>query len=412
MSVRTVGALEGLRVIDMTRVIAGPYATQTLGDFGAEVIKIERPSEGDDVRRIGPPWMNGADGAPEVGRSTYYQAVNRNKLSLSLNYADPEGGELLRRLIAGADVLVENYRPGTLARHGLGPEAMLALNPRLIYCSVSGFGQDGPYAGRSGYDYLAQAMAGAMSVTGHPDGHPGAGPMRVGVPLADTLAGLQASVGILAALAHRNATGKGQHVDVSLFEAQLAASMNAGSAWLNAAQDLGRTGNDHPSAAPYGVYPVDDGFILIATFNDREFGRLAKALGHPEWGEDPRFARNGDRVANRTALKSAVTEALKGRNRAEWVEVLNAGTVSCGPINTFADLERDPHVAARGDIVTLDHPRHGPVRAFANPVRLSESPASYRRAPPDVGQDTDAVLGRLLDLTPEQIATLRARGIL
>lgn len=239
------GALSGLRVIDMTRVIAGPYATQTLGDFGAEVIKIERPGEGDDVRRIGPPWMPGADGRPEVGRSTYYQAVNRNKKSISVNYAEPEGCALLQQLIADADVLVENYRPGTLTRHGLGPVEMLALNPRLIYCSVSGFGQDGPYAGRSGYDYLAQAMAGAMSVTGHPDGQPGAGPMRVGVPLADTLAGLQATIGILAALAHRHATGEGQHVDVSLFEAQLAATMNAGSAWLNAGQDLGQIGRAH-----------------------------------------------------------------------------------------------------------------------------------------------------------------------
>lgn len=405
------GALAGIRVIDMTRVIAGPYATQTLGDFGAEVIKVERPGEGDDVRRIGPPWMTGADGKPEVGRSTYYQAVNRNKKSISVNYAEPEGRALLHQLIADADVLVENYRPGTLARHGLGPVEMLALNPRLIYCSVSGFGQDGPYAGRSGYDYLAQAMAGAMSVTGHPDGQPGAGPMRVGVPLADTLAGLQATIGILAALAHRHATGEGQHVEVSLFEAQLAATMNAGSAWLNAGQDLGRTGNDHPSAAPYGVFAVDDGFILIATFNDREFGRLAKVLGRPDWADDPRFARNGDRVANRAALKAEVSAALKGRTRAEWVEILNAGTVSCGPINTLADLEADPHVQARGDIVTMQHPRHGAVRALANPVRLAASPVSYRSAPPDVGQDTEAVLGTLLALSPEQIAGLRDRGI-
>ena len=273
------GALDGIRVVDMTRVIAGPMGTQTFGDLGAEVIKIERPGEGDDVRRVGPPWMAGREGE----LSTYFMGANRNKKSVTIDFASEKGGKMLQDMIAGADVFLENFRPGTLAKYGLGYDELKALNPGLIYCSISGFGQTGEYASRSGYDYLAQAMSGAMTVTGIQDGEPGAGPLRVGLPMADIFAGMQSSIAVLAALQHRNNTGEGQYLDVSLLDAQFAAMINPASAWLNAGVEIPRTGNDHPSAAPYGIFPVDDGYILIATFNDREFTRLAAALGHPEW---------------------------------------------------------------------------------------------------------------------------------
>ncbi len=405
------GALAGVRVIDMTRVIAGPMATQTLGDLGADVIKIERPGEGDDVRRVGPPWMPDSSGA-ETGESTYFRAVNRNKRSVTVNFTEAEGADLIRRMVMVSDVLVENFRPGTLTKYGLGPEDLLKLNPRLIYCSISGFGQDGPYSGRSGYDYLAQAMAGAMNVTGQADGKPGAEPTRVGIPMADIFAGNQATIAILAALVHRAVSGEGQAIDVSLFDAQFAAMLNPSSAWLNAGVEIGRTGNDHPSAAPYGVYPVDDGHILIATFNDREFIRLAAALGHPEWSSGEEYSRNGARVANREKLRADVTEALKGKTKQQWVELLNAATVSCGPINTIRDLETDPHVIARGMIRQIEHPTHGPIRFAASPFRMSATPVSYRVAPPDVGEQTDEVLADLLDLDTAATSALRRRGII
>ncbi|WP_043113437.1 CaiB/BaiF CoA transferase family protein [Solimonas soli] len=405
------GALDGIRVLDMTRVIAGPYAGQILGDLGAEVIKIERQGEGDDCRRVGPPWMKDQSGA-DTGESTYAQSVNRNKRSITVDYAKPEGAQLLRELALKADVLLENYRPHTLDKYGLGYEDLRQINPRLIYCSISGFGQTGPYSTRSGYDYLVQAMAGVMSVTGPRDGEPGAGPMRVGVPISDICAGLYAAIGVLAALNRRHVSGLGQHIDVSLFEAQLGAMLNTFSAWFNAGTHLGRTGNDHPSAAPYGVYEVEDGYILIATFNDREFARLARLLGHAEWAEDPRFAKNGARVANRALLKSLVAEALRGRTKAEWVKLLNEGTVSCGPINDMAAVEQDPQVQARGIVVELQHPVMGKVRTAASPMRFSESPVTYRMAPPLVGEHTDAVLEEWLGLGAERLQQLRAANVI
>ncbi|HEY6868861.1 MAG TPA: CaiB/BaiF CoA-transferase family protein [Novosphingobium sp.] len=404
------GPLAGLKVIDMTRVIAGPFGGQILGDLGADVIKIERRGEGDDCRRVGPPWIR--EPSDEVpGESTYFQAVNRNKRSFSVDFGKREGQDLLRRIAADADILVENYRTGTLARYGLGYEDLRAINPRLIYCSITGFGQSGPYGGRSGYDFLVQGMAGLMSVTGLPDGEPGGGPMRVGIPVADIFAGLNAVIAILAALEHRHKSGEGQHLDISLFDSQAAALLNAASSWLNAGTDLGRTGNDHPSAAPYGVYEVDDGHIIIATFNDREFGRLANVLGHPEWITDPRFARNGDRVANRPALKAAVRDALKGKTRAEWVEILNAATVSAGPINGIEDMARDEHAVARELFFAMDSAEFGQVRMVASPYRFSASPVNYRIAPPALGEHTEQVL-REAGLTAEECAALRAEGVI
>lgn len=403
------GPLSGVRVLDMTRVVAGPYAGQILGDLGAEVVKVERLGEGDDSRRVGPPWMpdeNGNDSA----ESTYFQSVNRNKYSVAVDFANPEGAELIRNLAAQSDVVLENYRTGTLARYGLGYDDLRQVNSGLIYLSLTGFGQSGPYSNRSGYDYLVQAMAGLMSVTGHRDSEPGAGPMRVGVPIADICAGLYAAIAALAALNHRHVTGQGQQIDVSLFDSQLAAMLNTFSAWFNGGVALGRTGNDHPSAAPYGVFEVDDGYILIATFNDREFVRLAGVLGHPEWAEDQRFATMGARVANREELKALVTGALRGNTKAEWVRIMNEGTVSCGSINEMADLEQDPQVQARGLVVEQQHPVNGRVRSAASPMRFSESPVAYRMAPPLIGEHTDLVLRDWLGYDQQRLDELRERG--
>lgn len=396
-------ALGGVRVLDLTRVVAGPLAAQSLGDLGAEVIKVERRGEGDDVRRVGPPWMPRAEGE----ESTYFQSVNRNKRSIAIDFATPEGAETLRRLAAVSDVLIENYRPGTLDRYGVGYEALRRINPRLVYCAVSGFGQAGPYAGRSGYDYLIQGMGGAMSVTGAPDGEPGATPTRVGIPLVDIFAGMNATIGVLAALRRRETTGEGQFVDISLFDSQVSGLLNGASAWLNGGVTLGRTGNDHPSAAPYGVYEARDGHVIIATFNDREFIRLADALGRPEWKADPRFSTNGARVVHRTQIKAAVAEVIRTEERAHWVEVLNAARVSCGPINDMSDIERDPHVEVREMIVRQTHPRLGEVRTIASPLRLSESPPTYRRPPPLMGEHTDEVLRDVLGLDDAALETLR-----
>jgi len=398
-------ALAGIKVLDLTRIIAGPLATQILGDLGADVVKVERPGEGDDVRRTGPPWASATQGSADP-LSTYFLAANRNKRSITLDYTNAEGAQLLRRLALEADVLIENFRPGTLAGHGLGHESLQATNPRLIYCAVSGFGQTGPYAGRSGYDYLVQAMSGMMTVNGVEGGEP----TRVGIPIADICAGHYAAMGVLAALTQRSATGRGQFIDISLYDAQIAILLNAFSGWFNGGTALGRTGNDHPSAVPYGVYDVDDGQILIATFTNREFERLAAALGHAEWSRDSRFAASGARVANRAALRDLMTEALRGGTRTEWVERLNAATVSCGPINQIADLADDPQVKARGAIVDMDHETLGVVRTAASPLRLSDAPPVYRRPPPTLGEHTEEVLAEWLGLDAPGVARLREEG--
>jgi crotonobetainyl-CoA:carnitine CoA-transferase CaiB-like acyl-CoA transferase len=403
------GPLSGLKVIDMTRVIAGPLCGQILGDLGADVVKIERPVEGDDSRRVAPPWFREPTG-DSPGESTYFQAVNRNKRSLGVNLASAQGQDIVRRLAAEADILIENYRTGTLARYGLGYEDLREINPRLIYCSITGFGQTGPYSGRSGYDFLVQGMGGLMAVTGLADGEPGAGPMRIGIPVVDSFAGMNAAIGVLAALESRSRTGQGQRVDISLFESAVASLLNAASSWLNAGVNLGRTGNDHPSAAPYGVFEASDGYMIIATFNDREFERMANVLGHPEWLEDERFRRNSDRVRNREALKAAVNAVISQRTRAEWVEILNSGTVSAGPINEMADLEKDEHAAARGLFVSLESPR-GTVRTVASPFRLSATPPDYRLPPPAVGEHTAEILEEL-GYSDREREALYAAGVL
>ena len=399
-------ALTGLRVIDLTRVVAGPLCAQMLGDLGAEIVKLERQGNGDDLRALGPPFVPGSDD------STYFTSLNRNKRSLSLDFTQPEGAAILKRIVAKADVLIENFRTGTLARYGLGYEDLRAINPRLIYCSVTGFGQDGPYAHRSGYDFVAQAMAGLMEVTGEADGKPGGGPQRVGVPVADMFTGFAATVSILAALRHRDQTGEGQYCEVSLYETMVSLMQAPMTSWLNAGKLMQRTGNDAVVAVPYGVFQGSDAKFVIGVLNDREFIRLAAALGHADWAEDDRFRRARDRAANRDLLLSMMHDVLCKRPRAEWLAVLEDAKITSGPINTAADVEVDPHTKARRLIVEVPHHAGGHVRVPASPLRLAATPVSYRYGIPAAGEHTDAVLREFADMTEEEIAAARAAGVL
>ena len=399
------GALDGLRVVDLTRVVAGPLCAQMLGDLGADVAKVERRGDGDDLRALGPPFVQGSED------STYFVTLNRNKRSVSVDFSKPEGAAILKRMIARADVLIENFRPGTLDRYGLGWDALREVNPRLVYCSVSGFGQSGPYAGRSGYDFVAQAMAGLMEVTGEADGAPGGGPQRVGVPVADMFTGFAAAVSILAALRHRDATGEGQRIDVNLFETMASLMQAPMSSWLNAGRIFPRTGNDSPVAVPYGVFEGSDARFVIGVLNDREFVRLAEALGHPEWSEDPRFKRARDRSEHRAALLDRMRTLLRTRPRAEWLARLEVAKITSGPINTAADVEADPHIAARGMIVPIPHHAGGTVRVVASPLHLSATPPEVRRGIPAPGGDTDAVLADFAGMSEAEIAAARAAGI-
>lgn len=399
--------LSGIRVLDMTRVVAGPTATQCLGDFGADVIKVERPGEGDDVRHVGPPWLIDKNGE-ETRESTYFQAANRNKRSIAINFQTEEGAAILRELAAKADVFVENFRPDTLTKYGLDYQSLKEANPGLIYCSVSGFGQTGPYSTRSGYDFLMQAMSGLMSVTGEADGPP----MRVGVPIADILAGKDAMIGILLALRHRDQTGRGQHIDIALFDSQVAAMANTFTAWFNGGFEMPRTANDHPSASPYGVYKTSDGHLLIATFNNREFARLATAVGRPDWMDNPDFNTMGARVAHRNELTEALSEILVQNTREHWIKLLNPAGVSCGPINRMADLEHDPHFIARELEIKLPHALAGDISVAACPIRCSETAPEYRLGPPVIGQHTAEVLHELLSIDERAVSRLADMGVL
>jgi crotonobetainyl-CoA:carnitine CoA-transferase CaiB-like acyl-CoA transferase len=400
------GALDGVRVVDMTRVVAGPLCAQTLGDLGADVVKVERRGDGDDLRALGPPFVPGGED------STYFVSLNRNKRSLSLDFTRPEGAAILRRMVAKADVLLENFRPNTLAKYGLDWSSLRAVNPRLVYCSITGFGQTGPYADRSGYDFVAQAMSGLMEVTGEPDGAPGGGPQRVGVPVADMFTGQAAAIGVLAALRHAERTGEGQYVEVSLFETMTALLQHPMSAWLNAHHLVRRSGNDAAAAVPYGVFAGSDGKMVIGVLNDREFVRLAAALGHPEWAEDERFRRARDRAAHRDLLLGMMRRVLATRPIAEWLERLHAAKITAGPIYTPAAIEHDPHILARNAIVEVPHRgQAGKVRVVASPIRLSATPAAYRHGIPAPGEHTEAVLAEYAGMDAAEIAAARAAGV-
>lgn len=403
------GALSHLRVLDLSRVLAGPWAGQLLGDLGAEVIKIERPKSGDDTRSWGPPYLQGADGNADL--SAYFLTANRNKQSLAVDIAHPEGQELIRKLVAESDVILENFKVGGLKRYGLDYDNLKQINPKLIYCSITGFGQDGPYANRPGYDFLIQAMGGLMSITGQPDGEPGAGPMKVGVALTDIMTGLYATIGVLAALSHRDRTGEGQYVEAALLDVQVACLANQAMNYLTTGQAPGRMGNAHPNIVPYQDFPTADGNMVLTVGNDEQFSRLCDVLGHPEWASDERFATNRARVANRKELIPRLRQATVMRSTQEWVQILERSGVPCGPVNTLDQVFEDPQVLARGMKQSVQHPLLGDVPTVGNPIRLKLTPVSYRTAPPLLGEQSKQVLETIVGLSSGEIESLRERGI-
>ena len=409
----TPGALSGIKVLDLSRVLAGPWATQMLADLGADVIKVERPVAGDDTRHWGPPFLKD-DAGQATREASYFTACNRNKRSITVDMAHPEGQALLRQMAAEADVVVENFKVGGLQQYGLDYDSLKALNPRLIYCSITGFGQDGPYAERAGYDLMVQAMCGLMSITGHADGEPGGGPLKVGVAVIDVFTGLYASNAILAALNARDnarhGTGQGQYIDMALLDVGMAVLANQAAGFLATGQAPGRAGNIHPSLAPYQDFPSRDGNVLLAIGNDGQFARFCEACGHPDWAQDARFATNTARVQHRAELLERLLPVMRTRTTAEWIALLEDKAVPCGPINTVAQAFDDPQVRHRGIARTL--PRQAgdgiaQVATVANPMRLSATPVSYRRAPPSLGQHTQEVLHEL-GLSEDRIRALHA----
>jgi len=400
------GPLAPYRVLDLSRVLAAPWVGQTMADLGAEVIKVERPGSGDETRGWGPPFLSGHDGR-ETGESAYFLSANRGKKSVAVDLAAPEGQEIVRALAAKSDVLLENFKVGGLARYGLDYDSLKAVNPGLVYCSVTGFGQDGPYAGRAGYDFLIQGMSGLMSVTGEAGGMP----MKVGVAVSDLFTGLYAAVAILAALSHRERTGRGQHIDMALLDCQIAALANQTSNFHISGKAPGRMGNAHPNIVPYEAVPTADGHIILAIGNDRQYARFCEVAGRPELAADPRFSGNVARVANRTELMRIIFDITKTRASADWIAALEAVQVPCGPINGLDQVFDDPQVRHRGMRIELDHPLAGTVPLTASPLRLSETPVEYDRAPPLLGQHTREVLCGLLDRDTAAVDDLMARGI-
>jgi crotonobetainyl-CoA:carnitine CoA-transferase CaiB-like acyl-CoA transferase len=411
-------ALDGVRVLDLSRVLAGPWCTQTLADLGADVIKVERPARdgapgGDDTRGWGPPFLRDQAGQ-ETAEAAYYVGTNRNKRSVTIDIATEDGAELVRTLAAKADVFVENFKVGDLAGRGLDAAALLARNPRLVYCSITGFGQTGPYRERAGYDYAVQGMGGLMSVTGPSraeiaDDASGGGPQKVGVAVADLFTGMYAVTAILAALRHRDRTGQGQAIDMALLDSQVAMLANLGAGYLASGVAPQRAGNAHQSIVPYQVFEVADGHLILAVGNDAQFARFCAVAGCAELAADPRFARNAGRVRDRATLVPLVAARLKLRPRAAWLADLEAAKVPCGPINDLAEVFADPHVRERAMTVEMPHPLAGSVRMVASPIRMAATPVRYRRAPPLLGADTDAVLAEL-GLDAAAISGLRERG--
>ena len=398
----------GIRVLDLSRIFAGPYCTQTLADLGAEVIKVERPEAGDEMRNYGPPFLKNREGK-NSRESSYYVAANRNKKAITVDIAKPEGQALIKQLAAVSDVLVENYKVGDLKRYGLDYAGIKAVNPRIIYASITGFGQTGPYAQRAGYDFIAQGMGGLMSVTGHADGEPGGEPLRVGVALADVLTGLYASNAILAALHKRAETGRGQHIDVALLDVQVATLANQAMNYLVTGDVPVRTGNAHPTIVPYQTFRASDGYMIIAVGNDGQFARLCKALGLP-LADDPRFATNSARRAHKTELVDRLQEVLETRPAAHWVELLEDLAVPAGPINTIDKVFEDPHVQARGLLMQVPHATLGSVPSVGTPVHFSDGPLEYQGGIPTMGQHTDEILRTRLSLSDDEIAELRRSG--
>ena len=385
------GPLSGLKVLDLSRVLAGPWASQILGDLGAEVWKIERPSAGDDTRTWGPPFVQGANG---VSDAAYYLCANRNKRSVAIDFARPEGAEIVRRMAAEADIVVENFKTGALARYGLDYPSLAGVNPRLIYCSVTGFGHTGPYATRGGYDFLIQGMSGLMSVTGRPNGEPGAGPIKVGLPVSDLFTGLYAAVSILAALHHRDSTGEGQHIDCALLDSQVAVLVNQGANYLVGGEIPGRLGNAHPNVVPYREFQTSDGHVLVACGSDGQFQKLCRLLGLQETADDPRFKKNDGRLKHRVELEEKLAGAIGTWTSAGFFAAMEEAGVPGGPINTIDQTLADPQVVARGLLRQMTRKDGTPVAVIGYPGRLSRTPATYRIAPQTHGEDTGDVLAQ------------------
>jgi crotonobetainyl-CoA:carnitine CoA-transferase CaiB-like acyl-CoA transferase len=412
----TQGALSHLKVLDLSRVLAGPWCTQMLADLGADVVKVERPGAGDDTRHWGPPFLKNADGH-DTAHASYFTACNRNKRSITIDMAKPEGQALIRQMALQSDILVENFKVGGLAHYGLDFESLKALNPRLIYCSVTGFGQDGPYAERAGYDLMIQAMSGMMSITGKSDSVPGGGPQRVGVALTDLFTGVYACTAILAALEVRNRTGEGQHIDMALLDVGMAILANQAAGFLNTGNVPQRQGNSHPSLAPYQDFPTADGAMLLAIGNDGQFRRFCNAAGKPEWADDERFAGMGARVTNRTDLIPAMESVTRTRTTAQWIELLEDKAVPCGPINDIGQAFGDAQVKARNLVINQAvapvmraQTAIESIATVASPLRLMATPPVLTRAPPALGEHTDEVLAGL-GLDAAQITNLRASGV-
>lgn len=409
-------ALDGIRVLDLSRVLAGPWCTQTLADLGADVIKIERPGTGDDTRTWGPPFLKDRDGQ-DTAEAAYYLGTNRNKRSVTCDIAQPEGQALVRELARHCHVFVENFKVGDMARYGLDYEAIRAVNPRIVYCSVTGFGQTGPYRERAGYDYAIQGMGGLMSITGERDDL-GGGPQKVGVAVADLFTGMYSTVGILAALRHAERTGEGQHLDMALLDAQVAMLANLGANYLVSGKVPGRAGNAHQNIVPYQVFEVAaaaDGHkdhIILAVGNDGQFAKFCQVAGRPELASDPRFARNQDRVRNRGVLVPLLEDLLKTRGKQDWLAALEAAKVPCGAINNLAEVFADPHVRARGMVHQWQHPLAGAVNLVASPLKLGGTPVRTDLPPPLLGEHTEQVLREVLGWDGQRIAALRTREVI
>jgi crotonobetainyl-CoA:carnitine CoA-transferase CaiB-like acyl-CoA transferase len=405
------GALSHIRVLDLSRVLAGPWAGQLLGDLGADVIKIERPFAGDDTRSWGPPFLKDAAGQ-DTRDAAYFLCANRNKQSVTIDFTQAQGQALITALARDSDIVIENFKRGGLAAYGLDYASLAAVNPRLIYCSITGFGQTGPYADRAGYDFLIQGMGGLMSITGPQDGEPGAGPQKVGVAVTDILTGLYASNAILAALAHREVSGVGQYIDLALLDVQIASLANQTMNYLATGTAPVRMGNAHPNIVPYQDFPTADGAMILTVGNDVQFTKLALVAGHAEWAVSPLFATNKARVANRAAFVEAFTAVSVTRTTRDWIAALEAAGVPCGPINTLTEVFADPQVVARGMEIRMDHATGTSVPLVANPIRMSATPPEYRTAPPVLGQHTRAVLAERLGLDETAIAALAEQGVI
>lgn len=402
------GALEGIRVLDLSRVLAGPWCGQILADLGAEVIKVERPKTGDDTRMWGPPWMKNDQGE-NTREAAYYQSANRNKMSVAIDISTPEGQELVKALAADSDVVIENYKAGSLKKYGLDYESLSAINPELVYCSITGFGQTGPRAPEPGYDFIIQGMGGLMSVTGEKDDLPGGGPQKVGVAFADLTTGLYSTIAIQAALLNRHVTGLGQHIDMALLDVQVALLANQGMNYLASGKVPGRYGNAHANIVPYQVFRAADQDFIIACGNDKQFVALSAAIGLPDLTQDPRFMTNALRIQHRTEITELLAKHFLSNTAKHWVEAIHAVKVPVGLINNLEQAFQEPQVQSRNMLVEIPHPLKEKLTVIGSPIKLSRTPVEYRKAPPMLGEHTNEILSRVVD--EEKLEALKAQGI-